>query len=774
MNEKVKKRVRRLSAWALSAVMGVALIPSVTAPKKVQAAWKKSANNTTIGVSGISNPNPSVFTSTSWSGDYVYFGNYEGSPMRFRVLNTDETKYGGHTLFLDSDTVLYSAYFDSIRNDWANSTLKSDLNGSGFLNKSGVFTSLEKAAIKGSTVSAHDLVNNASLPSLAGQVTLSVKEMFKRSTALTGEKIFLLDVEELCNVAYGYFYSDLSNARSKKMIGSSTTHDYWTRSPDPDSANYMKEGYIGGSGGINMSYYVDSIKGVSPAMNLDRNKIILSSAISTREYKLTLKDKDIAIKPSSSSGVAFNGNTVTIPYTITGTNAGNVNTVSVLILEKTKSNTSENNILYYAPLSGTVASEGSGTFTLPSSLDVSGWGEDYYVYILAEDVNGDKETDYAGEPAEICLPKDYVVDISSGELYPNITYDTYLAIFYHLGDLNLVRYEYVEGNIYEDIDLDKDGNVDIRFTFEGFLSYVRLPSCNIFGDYTYKSSELLARGYKSITIKLPKCKTSITKAEPTDTGVQVKWSQVKEYSAYNVYRSDSQNGSYSYLASVTNGSCKYVDKTAKGGKTYYYKIRPYTKVNGKTHYAPWSEAKKVTVLADTKLTAEPKSGVTMKLSWTAVSGATSYEIYRSTSASGPYTYVKATTGTSTSDTGLTAGTRYYYMVCAKKTVNGEAQYSKYSAAVAVALATPTMESATFKSGKGVTLTWTKASGADRYNVYKYNTSTGGYDYVASVLGGTLTYTDASGKKGDYYKVRAYKRVDGVVYYGGWSNAKAGK
>ena len=225
---------------------------------------------------------------------------------------------------------------------------------------------------------------------------------------------------------------------------------------------------------------------------------------------------------------------------------------------------------------------------------------------------------------------------------------------------------------------------------------------------------------------------------------------------------------------IGNPRAKYVDKTAQGGKTYYYQVRPYSKSGGITTNGDWSEAKKVTILPDTKLTAEPKSGVTMRLSWTEVSGAGSYEIYRATSASGPYTYVKATTGTSTSDTGLKAGTRYYYMIRAKKTVSGETSYSKYASSVAVALATPTLESATFKSGKGVTLTWTKASGADRYNVYKYNTSTGKYDYVASALGGTLTYTDPNGKKGDYYKVRAYKRVDGVVYYGGWSNAKAGK
>ena len=43
---------------------------------------------------------------------------------------------------------------------------------------------------------------------------------------------------------------------------------------------------------------------------------------------------------------------------------------------------------------------GTGTFTLNSNISGT-WGTDYHVYILAEDVNGEKETDYASAPVEI-------------------------------------------------------------------------------------------------------------------------------------------------------------------------------------------------------------------------------------------------------------------------------------------------------------------------------------------------------------------------------------
>lgn len=53
---------------------------------------------------------------------------------------------------------------------------------------------------------------------------------------------------------------------------------------------------------------------------------------------------------------------------------------------------------------------------------------------------------------------------------------------------------------------------------------------------------------------------------------------------------------------------------------------------------------------------------TVTLNWTASPGATSYIVYRSTSATGPFTEIGTTTTTTFTDTGLTNGTTYYYTV----------------------------------------------------------------------------------------------------------------
>jgi len=67
--------------------------------------------------------------------------------------------------------------------------------------------------------------------------------------------------------------------------------------------------------------------------------------------------------------------------------------------------------------------------------------------------------------------------------------------------------------------------------------------------------------------------------------------------------------------------------------------------------------------APTSLTATSGNGQ-VSLSWTASSGATSYNVKRATVSGGPYTTIASATATAFTDTGLTNGTTYYYVVSA--------------------------------------------------------------------------------------------------------------
>lgn len=143
-NRIVSKGVTSLMA----ASMIMAVVPCLIGNSDVKAfeTNEKTQENTTLGTSGITNPQRQD-DKVLWSGSYVNFGKFDRTPLKFRVLSKDTTKYGSRTLLLDSDYVLYNCRFDSDKlpnfqaayaNEWQYSDIRADLNGSGFLNKDGV------------------------------------------------------------------------------------------------------------------------------------------------------------------------------------------------------------------------------------------------------------------------------------------------------------------------------------------------------------------------------------------------------------------------------------------------------------------------------------------------------------------------------------------------------------------------------------------------------------------------------------------------------------
>src|SRR5439155_13203794 len=89
--------------------------------------------------------------------------------------------------------------------------------------------------------------------------------------------------------------------------------------------------------------------------------------------------------------------------------------------------------------------------------------------------------------------------------------------------------------------------------------------------------------------------------------------------------------------------------TAAGGFASFYECQIY---GGAAPAAP------------TGLTATAVSSSQIALSWSASSGATSYNAKRATNSGGPYTVVANPSTTNYTDTGLANTTTYYYVVSA--------------------------------------------------------------------------------------------------------------
>jgi hypothetical protein len=146
----------------------------------------------------------------------------------------------------------------------------------------------------------------------------------------------------------------------------------------------------------------------------------------------------------------------------------------------------------------------------------------------------------------------------------------------------------------------------------------------------------------------------------------------------------------------------------------------------------------------------------VRLSWNASSGATNYNVKRSTTNGGPYTRIASPTTTSYTDTGLTKGTTYYYVVSAVNSAGESANSSQVSATLAVP-PRPTNVTATAGTGQ-VALSWSASSGATSYNVKRSTTNGGPYTTIASPTMTSYTNTGLTNGTTYYYVVSAVNTV----------------
>ena len=229
------------------------------------------------------------------------------------------------------------------------------------------------------------------------------------------------------------------------------------------------------------------------------------------------------------------------------------------------------------------------------------------------------------------------------------------------------------------------------------------------------------------------------------------WNAVEGATSYRIYRSTAKGSGYSLLGTTTATS--YTNTGAKAGTTYYYRVKacndaglsPYSNVvSGKVKSVTPKPSAPVVKIGNSATSGKPM------LTWNAVSGATSYKVYRATSQNGTYSLLGTVTATSYTNTGAKAGVTYYYKV---KAVNsaGESAYSNVVSGKTTVMTLTMGHSAS--SGKPQ-LTWKAVSGAASYKVYRSTSKNGAYTVINTTK--ALTYTNVGAALGTtyYYKVEA--------------------
>lgn len=114
----------------------------------------------------------------------------------------------------------------------------------------------------------------------------------------------------------------------------------------------------------------------------------------------------------------------------------------------------------------------------------------------------------------------------------------------------------------------------LDYSFEGFS--LKISYC---GSVT--KEDVIIDDFKAAA-------TQINAAKSVKKGLKLYFMNTSKYKVdgYDIYRSSTKYSVYKKIGSTTNAT--YVDKTARNGKRYFYKINAYRYLNGKKYEIEWN------------------------------------------------------------------------------------------------------------------------------------------------------------------------------------------
>jgi fibronectin type 3 domain-containing protein len=251
-------------------------------------------------------------------------------------------------------------------------------------------------------------------------------------------------------------------------------------------------------------------------------------------------------------------------------------------------------------------------------------------------------------------------------------------------------------------------------------------------------------------------------ATPGDKSVTLKWTASAGAISYSIYRKATGDQTYKLVNSTSTTT--FTDTTVANGTVYSYVL---TASNGSCSSANSTEAQVTPACVPpsppTGVTATPGDGE-IALTWTASTGATSYQVSRNTTGTGSFTPIATPTTTNYLDKPVTNGAAYYYVVGAS---NGSCASPNSAVASATAVCTPPSVPGTITATAGdtkVTLSWGGSTPAPAsYSLQRKTGASGTWATIASPT--VASYAD-NGLTNDtvyYYQVSASNGSCSSVY-----------
>lgn len=356
--------------------------------------------------------------------------------------------------------------------------------------------------------------------------------------------------------------------------------------------------------------------------------------------------------------------------------------------------------------------------------------------------------------------------------------------------------------------VDCDGYEITRYS-TGSKKYVKIADINNADITTYTDSgrtsgcyyKYKIRAYKVVDgVKVYSEESNIVKATAKpqapalkagtidSDSISMSWNAIGRASGYEVYRKDANSEDYKLVKDLN--ATTYTDKGLAKGTEYSYKVKSYRVVDGVKVYSGDSNSISAKIKDSFKLNLEKTTRNSVEFSWDKIKDATGYEILRYSTASKKYVVIDDIDFDKLSDEdreaseeaevysyldqGKTSATIYNYKVKAYNKVDGKKVYLKESEKLK-ATTTPLTPNVTVKSSskKTARLTWKNCSTrATGYKVYMATSKNGTYKLVKTTTAKSFTKYYLTSGKTYYFKVRAYRTVDGKNIYGDYSTIKS--
>lgn len=256
--------------------------------------------------------------------------------------------------------------------------------------------------------------------------------------------------------------------------------------------------------------------------------------------------------------------------------------------------------------------------------------------------------------------------------------------------------------------------------------------------------------------------------------VSIVWTAVQGASGYVLYRYNPVSKQYDRVA--VTAATSYIDKGLVTGATYLYKSRAYKTAAGVNVYGAPSAAvsAKPVPAAPQGLKAVSASYNSLKISWAAVAGATGYAVYRYDGTQKKYVRIAAGSALNCLDQNRLCGGTYYYKIIAYRKMGSANVYGDPSAPTAgrPVPAAPSAFTASRAGSTSVKTSWSAVAGAHGYEVYRSATPTGGFTLAKTTSSLSFTQTGLTRSHTYYFKVRAYRTVNGKKIVGAFSPVKS--